>query len=176
MALHPGRPAERRSEHVSPARTLAVAAAATLLCTQLGPARAQSLAGMASSSVLVVRVTATNVAAVVDEFDTVDVLQRAPIQSTTVPNCFLTPTTSGTGYGSNSANGAYALFTCGTASSANNDRQIIRIDAGGNVDTSQLYVGYDGYLPRGIASMDGANLFQGDGESTAAAVKYCAFT
>ena len=143
----------------------AVVRVAALALVLLGPAHGQSLSGMASSSVLAARAISSTLAVVVDEYDTTDVLQRAPIQSTTIPNCFVTTPNGYSSYGANSANGAYAMFTCGTATNpSNGEHPIIRIDAGGNIDTTAYYAGDTYFLPRGVASMDGSNIFTGDGE------------
>ena len=139
-----------------------------LIASLIDRAHGQSLSGMASSSVLAARAISSTLAVVVDEYATTDELQNSPIQSTTIPNCFVTTPNGYSSYGANSANGAYAMFTCGTATNpSNGNHPIIRIDAGGNIDTTAYYAGDTYYLPRGVASMDGLNVFTGDGEHRA---------
>jgi len=84
-------------------------------------------------------------------------------QTVSIPGCIL-----GTGanqaYGSNSADGGYAVFTCGTASSPNDVRQIVRIGWDGAIDTNTAFESYrDAYLPRGAASLDGSSYYAADG-------------
>ena len=65
-------------------------------------------------------------------------------------------------YGSTSADGGVAMFSCGTG--VNTNRIIGVISPSGAVDTSTVYQARQAqYLPRGVASVDGVNLYAGDG-------------
>lgn len=127
----------------------------------------QNLTGMAASSILVVRSMGTATAAMLDEYSPTATLQTAPLRSVTLSTCFV-GAASGQAYGGTSANGAYALFTCGTATVGT--RQIIRVDGSGGIDASTSYTGPSAtYLPRGISSLDGLTLYEGDGALLVAA-------
>ena len=85
------------------------------------------------------------------------------VQSSTIPGCTL-GTAGNAAYGSSSADGGFAMISCGTTSSPNDDRLIVRIDPNGVIDTSTMIQSYrDAYLPRGVASMDGQSIYAADG-------------
>jgi len=128
------------------------------------PVYAQSdLRGMADSSVLVFRSLGVGTPAQVDEYagGSAAALQSVSIRTATLPGCFVNPTPN-QAYGGSSADGQYALFTCGLSS--NTARPIMRIDGGGALDflTTSYNAQVTQALPRGITSMDGVTLYEAD--------------
>lgn len=149
----------RRGAAAAPARVALIAC----LLPYLARGQPASLTGMSSSSILVVRSSSPTTAAVVDEYNSNHAQQTAAIQSVPLSNCLVISAASGGPFGGVSADGTYALFTCGTTTTST--RPIIRIDSGGNIDSTQFYNDLSSiYTARGIASMEGTNLFEGDGE------------
>ena len=113
-------------------------------------------APFAPRNLLVVRTSGG--AASLDEYTLAGTLA----QSLAVPGCTL-GTGGGQAYGSNSADGAFALFGCGTA--VNLARLVVRVSADGTVDSSTTYntAGQSNYLPRGVSSADGSRIYVTDG-------------
>ena len=107
--------------------------------------------------------TATRV--FLDEFLPTTTGQVAPVQSAALPaNCRLTPTT-GQGYGSNSPDGQFALFSCAVDAAV--ARMVVRVDPQGTCDTSTTYnVNNAAYPPRGATAATGSSaLWAADGHA-----------
>ena len=149
----------------------AAAAAALALLALPGAVTAQLSPPPAASHILVV--VSGNPVTLMDYTSTGTLMN-----SVSLPGCDLT-TGANQAYGSNSADGGFAVMTCGTTSTNNDVRQIVSIKYDGTIDLSTSYQSYrDAYAPRGTASVDGSSYWAADGACRAGSESrsscYCA--
>ena len=105
----------------------------------------------------ILAVRTSGATASVDEFLPSTPNQASYQQTLPVPGCQLAVGAS-QAYGSNTANGLYALFPCGLTGSVY--RYVARISVAGVVDTSTYYTTSNVvYLPRSASSPDGQNIY-----------------
>ena len=143
-------------------RTLLAASIASLLATGAlgsGATNVNMAAAPNPFNLLVVRSAGAGIN--IDEYASTSNQGTSYVATTSVAACTL-PLGAQQSYGTNSVNGQYAFFVCGT--SANTNRIVARVSAAGVIDMSTYYTTTSsGYLPRGVASTDGSAIWIGDG-------------